>query len=108
MWEKIYNGPGDGNNIAYSIALDYSGNIFIAGESKGLNNERDFVLIKYNNPGIEELILRYNVSDCSVEIPSKVVTDDMAIDQTGNFYVCGNTPGTGTVNDYLIIKYNSN
>ena len=156
LWEKVYNGPGSGNDIAYSINLDRSGNVFVAGESKGVNSNSDYVLIKYNAQGDEQWLRRYNGDNSSLDIPARVVTDtagnsiitghsweagslfdfvtikynskgdtlwirkyngtangnelanDLAADISGNIYVTGSTLGTGTINDFIIIKYNSN
>ena len=156
LWEKLYNGPGNGNDIAYSVKVDRSGNVFIAGESKGLNTNRDFVLIKYNSQGEEQWIKRYNGIGNSDEIPVAVVTDtagnsiitghswtvgslfdfvtikynsegdtlwtrkyngsangnelasDLISDTSGNIYVTGSSFGPGTINDFILVKYNSN
>ncbi|MEO8210734.1 MAG: SBBP repeat-containing protein [bacterium] len=156
LWEKIYNGPGNGNDIAYSITLDNSGNVYVAGESKGINTNNDFILIKYNTDGDEQWNRRYNGESNSVDIPVKVVTDnsgysiisgiswemsslfdivtikynsdgvqqwikrynnsgnvnevadDLAVDASGNIYVSGSSLGSGTLNDFVIIKYNIN
>ena len=156
LWEKLYNGPGNGNDIAYSVKVDRSDNVFIAGESKGLNTNRDYVLIKYNSQGEEQWIKRYNGTGNSDEIPAAVVTDtagnsiitghswtegslfdfvtikynsegdtlwtrkyngsangnelasDLVSDASGNIYVTGSSFGPGTINDFILIKYNSN
>ncbi len=155
LWESIYNGPGNGNDIAYSITLDNTGNVYVAGESKGENSDKDFVLIKYNSQGNEQWIRRYNGEMNSIDVAVKAVTDnsgsvivtghswvtgslfdiitikyssegnvqwtkqyngtgngneltdDLVIDASGNSYVCGSSFGTGTINDFVIIKYSS-
>lgn len=102
LWEKNYNGPGNGNDIAYSVALDNSGNVFVAGESKGENTGVDYVLIKYNNQGDEQWVRRYNGNSNSSEIPAKVVADN-----SGNSIITGNSWEQGTLSDIVTIKYNS-
>ena len=102
LWEKIYNGPGSGNDIANSVNIDRSGNVFVAGESKGINTNSDYVLIKYNTQGEEQWVRRYNGESNSVEIPSKVVTDS-----SGNSILTGHSWSTGTLFDFVTIKYNS-
>jgi hypothetical protein len=32
-WAKIYNGPGNGIDIAFSVAVDGQGNVYITGNS---------------------------------------------------------------------------
>lgn len=102
LWEKIYSGPGNGNDIAYSVAPDNSGNVFVTGESKGENTGVDYVLIKYNSQGDEQWIRRYNGSSNSSEIPAKV-----AADNSGNAIVTGNSWEKGSLSDIVTIKYNS-
>ena len=102
LWEKIYNGPGSGNDIAYSITIDRSGNVFVAGESKGSDTNSDYVLIKYNTLGVEQWSRRYNGESNSVEIPARVITDS-----AGNSVITGHSWETGTLFDFVTIKYNS-
>ncbi len=102
IWERIYNGPGNGNDIAYSIALDNEGNVFVTGESRGDNTDRDYVLIKYNNAGAEEWIRRYNGNSNSAEIPVKVITD-----VSGNAVITGSSHEAGELFNVVTIKYNS-
>ncbi|HAY32838.1 MAG TPA: SBBP repeat-containing protein [Ignavibacteria bacterium] len=102
LWERIYNGPGNGNDIAYSIALDNAGNVFVTGESRGDNTDRDYVLIKYNVLGNEEWIRRYNGNSNSAEIPVKVITDI-----SGNAVITGSSHEAGELFNVVTIKYNS-
>ncbi len=49
LWSRVYNGTGDGPDIAYSIAIDNQENVYVTGESKGTGSTgQDFVTIKYN------------------------------------------------------------
>jgi hypothetical protein len=63
MWLQEYNGPGNGGDKATSIAVDNSGNVYVAGASEGSGTYFDFATIKYSQSiGIQTL---------SNEIPSK-------------------------------------
>ncbi len=54
QWAVTYNGPANGDDFAYDMALDSSGNIFVTGKSDGFNTGSDYVTIKYaQSSGIE-------------------------------------------------------
>src|SRR6266576_3990501 len=56
QWVKRYNGPGnsdDGTNGTNAIAVDSSGNVYVAGWSAGTENT-DYVVIKYNSNGDQQ------------------------------------------------------
>ncbi|UCG69912.1 MAG: SBBP repeat-containing protein, partial [Thermoplasmata archaeon] len=59
-WVARYNGPGNGHEETYDIALDSSGNIYITGMSSGNGTGSDFVTIKYSPAGEQLWVARYN------------------------------------------------
>ncbi len=111
QWAARYNGPGSGLDIATSISLDSSSNVYVTGLSTGANSSTDIATIKYNNAGVEQWARRYN--------GVKNLTDaakDLAVDASGNVYVTGlcnsrsghsSTGLTDTERDYVTLKYSN-
>jgi hypothetical protein len=113
---KLYTkqlGVATKSTTGSSIALDASGNVFVAGSTTGgldgntLIGTQDFIVTKYNSSGVKQ----YTKQLGSVGVTIR--TSSIATDVSGNFYVTGSTTGgfdgntlTGT-RDYFMTKYNS-
>jgi uncharacterized delta-60 repeat protein len=102
-WTKRYNGPGNGDDAAYAIAVDGVGNVYVAGESTGSGwTGADYATIKYDANGNVVWIARYNGPGNRDDSAYAI-----ALDGTGNVYVTGKSEGYGTDEDYATIKYNA-
>ena len=104
QWVQRYNGPGnsdDGTNGTNAIAVDDSGNVYVAGWSAGTENT-DYVVIKYNGDGDQQWAQRYNGPGNDYDAPYGI-----ALDISGNVYVTGTSTGDGTGFDYTTIKYDN-
>ena len=111
LWTRRYNGPKNSKDIAYSIALDDSQNIFITGESEGLTGTHgifeDYATVKYNPDGDFQWAARYNGPAGDYDKANSI-----CVDSEGNIYVTGvsdgGSSGSGEPHfDYATIKYNS-
>jgi len=102
QWVARYNGPGNGDDIATSLAVDDAGNVYVTGTSDGSDTDYDYATIKYNSDGTELWVVRYDGPASGEEYASAI-----AIDDAGNVYVTGCSVGSGTDNDYATVKYSS-
>ncbi len=104
QWVARYNGPGNGNDMAFAIATDNTGNIYVSGGSYSSGTDYDYATVKYNSSGDTVWVRRYNGPGNSADEAYAI-----AVDSAGNVYVTGysrNTSSHGS-EDYATIKYNS-
>ena len=85
LWVKRYNGPGNYEDIALSLALDASGNVYVTGWSG---------TVKYDASG-NELWVKSDFASL------------VAVDASGNVYVTGGSADSNGNNDYATVKYDS-
>jgi hypothetical protein len=102
QWIARYNGPGNSLDVAWTIAVDAGGNVYISGASTGSGTGFDYATIKYNSSGVQQWAARYNGPGNAEESANSVT-----VDAAGNVYITGRSVGSGTDYDYATIKYNS-
>jgi PKD repeat protein len=103
MWTARYNGTGNNYDEANAIAVDQSGNVYVAGESKGSSGGLDYVTMKYDCYGNVLWSARYNGPGNGDDKAHAVV-----IDNNGNVFVTGESRGNGSSTDYATVKYDTN
>jgi uncharacterized delta-60 repeat protein len=105
QWAARYNGPGNFLDYVAAVKVDQAGNVYVTGESDGVDTRRDFATIKYNSAGVQQWVARYNAPG---NLPDTPVA--LEVDRLGNVYVAGNAFYTndGTNTDYTTIKYDAN
>lgn len=103
LWVKRYNGPVNGDDWGAFLAIDESGNVYLAGGSEGEGTGLDYLTIKYTPSGEVIWMKRYNGSGNSSDRASA-----LAIDDSGNVYLTGESEGEGSGFDYATVKYDKN
>ncbi len=101
LWSAAYKGTGKGDDIASAIAVDSTGNIYVAGESNNATTGWDYIVIKYANNGSRLWAANYNgtanASDGAF---------DMTLDKSGDILVTGYSGGEAT-REYATLKYDT-
>ncbi len=101
LWVARYNGPANNGEVAQALAVDSSGNVYVTGGSYGSGAaDSDYATVKYNSDGNQLWAARYNGP-----ADSNDAAYGLAVDNSGNVYVTGNSPGSGTYDDYATVKY---
>lgn len=101
QWKTIYNGPGNGIDIATAIGIDKKGNVYVTGRSRGILAD-DYATIKYNAAGVQQWVRRYNGPGVSQPGGTSNAVD-LALDTDGNIYVTGYFTGA----DFATYKYDN-
>ncbi len=103
QWVARYNGPGNGNDLVFAMAVDEAGNVYVTGESYDNESRLDYTTIKYDGNGRRRWVAKYN-GPGNYNDSAKAI----ALDAFGNIYVTGYSySGAETREDYATIKYNS-
>jgi predicted secreted protein len=103
LWVARYNGPADRSDQASSIAVDADGNVYVTGRSDNENRERDYTTLKYDADGKLLWEARYTEDGYGDGMATA-----LAVDDSGNVYVTGQSYGNNSGWDYATIKYDSN
>jgi len=103
-WIRKYHGPASSgySDTGWGIAIDRSGNIYVAASSRDSVTLDDIAVLKYDANGNELWVVRYNGPGNDYDWPF-----DIAVDENCNVYVTGRSVGAGSGFDYITLKYDS-
>ncbi|MEK9135527.1 MAG: T9SS type A sorting domain-containing protein [Bacteroidota bacterium] len=106
LWAALYNGPNNSHDAARALALDDSGNVYVAGGSRVLSNVgyySDFTILKYNADGVEQWAARITTDSTDGNVAA------IAADNRGGVYITGTIVSWQSPWDSYIMtaKYNS-
>lgn len=102
-WSKTYNGSGDNNDVANYIALDFSGNTYVAGYSVAEDEDKNLYTQKIDGNG--NTVWTKTYTGTSGYSPDEVV--GLKVD-ANNVYILGAVRDSAQSYNYATIKYNTN
>ena len=70
LWTNRYNGPGNGDDYAFAVAVDGSDNVYVTGNSTGSGSGCDYATIKYSSAGVPLWTNRYNGRATAMTLPT--------------------------------------
>ncbi|MCH8275593.1 MAG: SBBP repeat-containing protein, partial [Armatimonadetes bacterium] len=101
LWERRYDGPGNGRDFAFALAVDSGGSVYVTGRSDG--TDWDYATLKYDTNGNQLWVRRYDGPG-----GGRDQANALAVDSAGSVYVTGLSVGSGTARDYATMKYDTN
>ncbi len=101
LWTNRYNGPGNGDDTAFAVAVDSSGNVFVTGDSRGRAGDFDYATIAYSGAGVPLWTNRYDGPGNAYDHAYAI-----AVDASGNVFVTGVSLSDGN-SDYVTMAYSS-
>ena len=101
LWTKTLNLKGDFSDKVNAMITDSKKNIYITGYVVNPEMRRDLFCAMINTAGTLKWMKTYDFALDDDEGKS------IALDTLGHVYVCGSSNGSGTGNDYIVIKYDT-
>jgi len=105
-WVRRYNGAANASDYARAMAVDNAGNVYVTGNTANNENwpyDHDYLTVKYNTSGDLLWVSTYAGPGAAQNNDDYALA--IAVDDAGNAYVTGHSPGSGTSDDVLTIKY---
>ncbi len=105
LWVARYNGPGNGNDGASSVAVSPGGGkVFVTGASTGTTSGSDYATVAYNAAtGARLWVARYNGPGNGNDGARAVAVSPTG----GTVYVTGYDTGKTSGSDYATVAYNA-
>lgn len=101
-WLKRFDGSAHGYDFASAVAVDPAHNVYITGATTGTTTDIDFLTIKYSPTGTRLWVRRYNSPANGVDFSNAIAVDD-----SGEAYITGNSWRSDVESHYVTIKYNT-
>ncbi len=105
LWVKRYNGPGNGADRAFSVAVSPGGStVFVTGSSDGTTSGRDYATVAYSAAtGAQLWARRYNGPANRDDGAASVAVSP----GRGKVFVTGQSTGATSREDYATVAYSA-
>ncbi len=100
QWVARYNAPESLWDYGEDVVVDSDCNIYVTGYGYSQSSDRDAITIKYNSNGDTVWVRKYNGPANDQDYGRAI-----AIDNSGNVYVTGESYDSNSDDDYATIKY---
>ncbi len=104
LWERTYNGTGNQDDRGFGIAVDNSGNVYVAGTASFTGTSNDIVLLKYNSSGVLKWTSSYSGSTHHADDEGLA----LALDPGGYIYVTGYCTDNDNSLNMVTLKFKNN
>jgi len=105
MWTNFYNGPAYGGDYATALAVDRSGNAFVAGYSYGAGSYCDYATVAYSSSGLPLWTNRYNGPGNNDDVAEAIVVDSNSKVFVTGYSWSGDQAAGGSAYDYATVAY---
>ena len=100
LWTNLFNGAGNNNDAASSVAVDGSGNVIVTGFATAVGFDFNYATIKYSSAGTPLWTNLFNRAGNNDD-----AANSLAVDGSGNVIVTGYSYSPANSFDFATIKY---
>ena len=102
LWTWYYDGGAKGEDEVLDMTLDNAGNVYVTGISEdNPNGITDCYTAKISSTGVQQWLTRY-----PTPANAESIGNGVAVDNSGNVYVCGMIDPLSASSDWMVLKYN--
>jgi hypothetical protein len=109
LWVARYDGPANKSDLAYALAVDRDGNVYVGGQStvNASLGVSYYATVKYDASGNQLWEAHYGYPTAP-GVSSSSFLRGLVVDVDGNVYVTGSSFSFVTWEDYATVKYDTN